>query len=255
MEYSWSAPWRKKLWLPAFWESTVRRRLGLIIGGEVYVLVWVNALVLVLHCASICASPGEWGGASRGNSLIVSQSDFHPVLFILVPPFYPYFQKHQNCPFLGFGFFPWRACRVNWVSCQTDSWSCRIHLPRLCQDMVRLLPPSKTVVLFSVWVLSSWTELPRWHSKTHLPMQEPRDQARVSCAGLTPGSGRSPGEGNGNPPRYSCLWEIPWTEEPGGLHSMGSQSVRWPGEFHGLYIVHGVAEGQIWLSDFHFTSD
>ena len=29
------------------------------------------------------------------------------------------------------------------------------------------------------------------------------------------GSGRSPGEGNGNPVQYSC-WEIPWAEEPGG---------------------------------------
>ena len=39
-----------------------------------------------------------------------------------------------------------------------------------------------------------------------------------------PGSGRCPGEGNGNPVHYS--WEIPWTEEPGGLQSMGSQKVR-----------------------------
>ena len=37
-----------------------------------------------------------------------------------------------------------------------------------------------------------------------------------------PGSGRSLGEGNDNPCQYSCL-EIPWTEEPGGLQSMGSQ--------------------------------
>ena len=28
--------------------------------------------------------------------------------------------------------------------------------------------------------------------------------------------------GNGNPLQYSCLG-IPWTEEPGGLQSMGSQ--------------------------------
>ena len=33
---------------------------------------------------------------------------------------------------------------------------------------------------------------------------------------------RSPGGGNGNPLQYSCL-ENPWTEEPGGLQSMGSQ--------------------------------
>ena len=36
-----------------------------------------------------------------------------------------------------------------------------------------------------------------------------------------PGSGRSPGGENGNPLQYSCL-ESPWTEEPGGLQSMGS---------------------------------
>ena len=36
--------------------------------------------------------------------------------------------------------------------------------------------------------------------------------------GLTPGSGRSPGGGSGNPLQYSHL-EIPWTEEPGGPQS------------------------------------
>ena len=40
--------------------------------------------------------------------------------------------------------------------------------------------------------------------------------------GSSPGLGR--GEGNGNPLQYSCL-EIPWTEEPGRLQSMGSQRV------------------------------
>ena len=40
--------------------------------------------------------------------------------------------------------------------------------------------------------------------------------------GSIPGLGRSPGEGNGNPLQYSCL-KNPWTEEPGGLQSMGSQ--------------------------------
>ena len=40
--------------------------------------------------------------------------------------------------------------------------------------------------------------------------------------GLIPGSGRSPGEGNGNPLWYSA-WRIPSTEEPGRLQFMGSQ--------------------------------
>ena len=38
----------------------------------------------------------------------------------------------------------------------------------------------------------------------------------------TPGSGRSPGEGNGNPLQYSCLGN-PWTEEPDRIQSMGRQ--------------------------------
>ena len=36
--------------------------------------------------------------------------------------------------------------------------------------------------------------------------------------GLIPESGRSPGEGNGNP-LQDLAWRIPWTEEPGRLHS------------------------------------
>ena len=38
------------------------------------------------------------------------------------------------------------------------------------------------------------------------------------------GLGRSPGGGNGNPLQCSC-WEIPWTEEPEGLQSVGLQRV------------------------------
>ena len=49
--------------------------------------------------------------------------------------------------------------------------------------------------------------------------------ANAGDAGLIPGSGRSPGGGNGN--HSSILaWEIPWTEEPGGLQSVGSQGVE-----------------------------
>ena len=40
--------------------------------------------------------------------------------------------------------------------------------------------------------------------------------------GSIPGSGRCPGDGNGNPLQFSC-WSIPWTEEPGEPQSMGSQ--------------------------------
>ena len=42
--------------------------------------------------------------------------------------------------------------------------------------------------------------------------------ANAGNADSIPGLERSPGEGNGN--HSSILaWEIPWTEEPGGLYS------------------------------------
>ena len=46
----------------------------------------------------------------------------------------------------------------------------------------------------------------------------------VGDLGLTPGLGRSPGEGNGNPSSI-LAWKIPWTEEPGGLYSTGQERV------------------------------
>ena len=60
------------------------------------------------------------------------------------------------------------------------------------------------------------------HSVNLPAMQETGCNARDLNS--TPESGRSPGEGNGNP--LSILaWEIPWTEEPGGLQSMGLQEL------------------------------
>ena len=37
-----------------------------------------------------------------------------------------------------------------------------------------------------------------------------------------PGLGRSPAGGHGNPLQCSC-WRMPWTEEPGGIQSVGSK--------------------------------
>ena len=43
--------------------------------------------------------------------------------------------------------------------------------------------------------------------------------------GSVPGLGRSPGEGHGNPFKYSCL-ENPHGQEPGGQQSIGLHRVR-----------------------------
>ena len=70
-----------------------------------------------------------------------------------------------------------------------------------------------------------------WH--THTSDQRCRNGKECSPAnagdardmGSTPGSGRSPGVGNGNPSSI-LAWKAPWTEEPGGLQPMESQRVR-----------------------------
>ena len=63
-----------------------------------------------------------------------------------------------------------------------------------------------------------------WTSQVALVVKNPPANAGdIRDVGLIPGSGRSPGEGNGNPLQYSCL-RIPWTEEPGGLLFMGWHS-------------------------------
>ena len=53
-------------------------------------------------------------------------------------------------------------------------------------------------------------------------MNPPANAGDATDASSMPGSGRSPGEGNGNPLQYPC-WRTPQTEEPGGLESKGSQ--------------------------------
>ena len=54
----------------------------------------------------------------------------------------------------------------------------------------------------------------------------PANAGDTGDVGSISGSGRVPGGGHGNPLQYSCLKKIPWTEEPGGLQSTGSQRVR-----------------------------
>ena len=50
--------------------------------------------------------------------------------------------------------------------------------------------------------------------------------ANAGEAGLIPELGRSLGEGIATHSSI-LVWNIPWTEEPGGLQSMGSQSQTW----------------------------
>ena len=50
----------------------------------------------------------------------------------------------------------------------------------------------------------------------------PAKAGDIRDAGSIPGSGKSPGDGNGNPVQYS----FPRTEEPAGIQSTGLQRLR-----------------------------
>ena len=67
----------------------------------------------------------------------------------------------------------------------------------------------------------------------------PANTGDIRDAGLIPGSGRSFGEGNGNPSRI-LAWRIRWTQEPGGLQSMGWQSWTWLSTY-----THAVCAGNV----------
>ena len=54
----------------------------------------------------------------------------------------------------------------------------------------------------------------------------PANAGEAGDTGSIPGSGRCPGEGKDNPLELVLAWRITWTEEPGGLQSLGSQKSR-----------------------------
>ena len=55
--------------------------------------------------------------------------------------------------------------------------------------------------------------------------KQPANAGEAGDTGSIPGSGRSPQEEMAICSRI-LAWEIPWTEEPGGLYSLRSQRVR-----------------------------
>ena len=64
-----------------------------------------------------------------------------------------------------------------------------------------------------MWVRSlDWDDFPGvGSSQVVLVVKNP--PANAGDSGLIPESGRSPGEGNGNPLQFSCLWKVPCSGE------------------------------------------
>ena len=85
-------------------------------------------------------------------------------------------------------------------------------------------------------VAKSWTRLNDWTELIAFPggSDSKASAYNVGDLGSIPGSGRSPGEGNGNPLQYSCL-----------------ENAMDGGDW--LATVHGVAKSRTRLSDFTIT--
>ena len=73
----------------------------------------------------------------------------------------------------------------------------------------------------------------------------PANAGAAGDSSFIPGSGRSPGGGNGNPLQILAQ-RIPWTEEPGGLLSMGSHRVRhdWSDLAAAAYILDSILKSR-----------
>ena len=91
-------------------------------------------------------------------------------------------------------------------------FSCKVEMACVHQNL--------PVLAGKYWLCQG---LPRWLSGKESTC-DAGDAA--GAVGSIPGSGRSPGGGNGNHSNI-LAWKIPWMEEPGGLQSTGSQRIRY----------------------------
>ena len=98
------------------------------------------------------------------------------------------------------------------------AWWAAVYGVAQSRTPLKWLSSSSNMFSTNLWNSDVKNGLLRWLSGKYLP-------AKAGGAGLIPGLGRSPREGNGNPLQFLAWW-IPWTEEPGRLQSKGSQRVR-----------------------------
>ena len=124
-----------------------------------------------------------------------------------------------------------------------------LSLPRLYFPRETVMTSFRTWCWQTAWALSPLSE--KWVPHQARPQDWPQldmpkgfsggsDGEESACnegdLGLIPGSGRFPGEGNGNPLQYFCC-RIPLTEESGGLQSMGSQRFGHDCVTHKKYFI------------------
>ena len=84
----------------------------------------------------------------------------------------------------------------------------------------QIAPPPYSLYITSPYCFLSTSHCRYWHRHWPIYVLILCHGCNAGDPGSIPGLGRSPEEENDNPLQYSCL-ETPWTEEPGGLESMG----------------------------------
>ena len=90
-------------------------------------------------------------------------------------------------------------------------------VPRILRDLSSLTRDR-------IWALTVKAPSPKYWTARDFPggSDGKASVCNAGDLGSIPGSGRSAGEGNGNPLQYSC-WRIPWTEKTAGPQSIGSK--------------------------------
>ena len=110
------------------------------------------------------------------------------------------------------------------ISVFSNESALRIRWPKYLSFSFNISPSNEHSGLISFRV--DWLDLLAVQvTLKSLPQHYSSKASILQCSAFLLGSisrsGRSPGEGNGNPFQYSCL-ENPWTEEPGRLNYMES---------------------------------
>ena len=78
----------------------------------------------------------------------------------------------------------------------------------------------------------------------------PANEVDTGYVSLSHGLGKSPAGGNGNP----STWEIPGTEDPGGLQSMGLQRVRHDWATEHVFLVSIVKVIYFYVKNIAYTN-
>ena len=127
-------------------------------------------------------------------------------------------------------FFPIPQGLLSCVACCPVSWKCLFHI---CLSLLLFM------ILKQIWPfllhLYGKEKIPfkleiGWCMTLHRWLSGKESACNAGDLGLIAGSGRSPGEGNGNPFQYSCL-----------ENSMDREAWQ--------TTVHGVVKSQTWLSN------